>query len=355
MKKILAVFALAFIFTSNAQSTPDNIPGSRKIAFECEKDLTIVQPLKEEKFISVGGIEQWITIKGDSCSNPVILVLHGGPGNPESIYADSVYAEWESTFTIVHWDQRGAGKTYGRTPESTELNIEQMMQDGIEVAEYLLSYLNKEKVILIGNSWGSILGVYMSHKTPELFYAYVGTSQAGLDRDGVNSYNKTLAFAQDEKDQESISVIEALGVPPWRNPRNFGIIRRIQRGFEATVTESPPSSWVISPSYTSPEYRKSYRAGEDFSYIQYVGINGNGFSKKIDLMSLGTKFQIPVYFVQGEEDLLTTSELSKQYFDRISAPDKGYFLLPNVGHGPSRFSHEANFRILVDKVLPLTR
>jgi len=355
MKTILTLFTLAFISTANAQSTPSNKLGGSPIAPECEKGSTIIQPLSEEKFIPVGGIEQWIAIKGDSCSNPVILFLHGGPGNPESIYADSVYAEWKSTFTIVHWDQRAAGKTYGRNPEPTNLNIEQMVQDGIGVAEYLISYLNKEKVILVGSSWGSILGVYLSHKNPNLFYAYVGTSQAGLDRESINSYNRTLAFAKDEEDQESISAIEALGVPPWTNPRNFGVIRRIQRGFEAQVTEPPPSSWVASPSYASPEYKESYIAGEDFSYIQYVGFNGDGFSKEIDLMSLGLNFQIPVYFVQGEEDLLTTSELSKEYFDSISAPDKDYLLLKNVGHGPNQLSHEANFKILVDKVLPITK
>lgn len=355
MKKLVAIFALAFISTASSQSIPSNEPGGSTIASKCESSSTIAQPLSEEKYILVGGIEQWITIKGESCSNPIILFLHGGPGNPESIYADSVYGEWEDTFTIVHWDQRAAGKTYGRNPEPAELSIELMVQDGIEVAEYLLSYLDEDKIILVGSSWGSILGIYMIHKKPELFYAYIGTSQAGLDRDGIYSYNKTLAFAKEAEDQEAISVLESLGAPPWTNPRNFGIMRRIQRAFEAGVTDPRPSTWVVSPSYTSPEYRENYIAGEDFSYIQYVGINGDGFSTEIDFASFGFNFKVSVYFVQGEEDLLTTPELSKQFFDKIIAPEKDYLLLPKVGHGPNKLSHEANYQILVEKVFPLTR
>lgn len=356
MRKLIVIFALVCISTGCAQSIPKNDLGTNStVASKCEPTSTINESISEEKYIPAGGIEQWITIKGESCSNPVILILHGGPGNPESIYADSAYGEWESTFTIVHWDQRATAKTYGRNPDPVELNVELMVQDGIEVVEYLLSYLNKEKIILAGNSWGSILGIYMIHEEPDMFYAFVSTSQAGLDRDGINSYNKTLAFAEDAEDQEAISALETLGVPPWTNPRNFGMLRRIQRSLEATVTDPPPSTWVVSPSYTSPEYRENYIAGEDFSYIQYIGINGDGFSNDIDLASLGYNFQVPVYFVQGEEDLLTPPELSKQYFDRIVAPEKDYLLLPNVGHGPNELSHEANYRILVEKVLPLTR
>jgi pimeloyl-ACP methyl ester carboxylesterase len=356
MRKLVVIFVLVLISTGCTQSIPKKELGTTgAVASKCESNSTINQPLSEEKYIPVGGIEQWITIKGESCSNPVILFLHGGPGNPESIYADSVYGEWESTFTIVHWDQRAAGKTYGRNPEPVELNVDLMVQDGIEVAEYLLSYLNKEKIILVGNSWGSILGIYMIHENPELFFAYVGTSQAGLDADGINTYNKTLAVSKEAADQEAIAALEDLGTPPWTNPRNFGIFRRIQRPLEAAVAGPRPSSWVASPSYTSPEDRQNYVAGEDFSYIQYIGINGGGFSQDIDLNALGHNFQIPVYLIQGEEDLLTTPELSKQYFDRIVAPDKDYILLPSVGHAPNELSHAANYRILVEKVLPLTK
>lgn len=355
MKKLVAIFALVFLATGVSQSALSNEPDSATHTSICEPGSPITQPFSEKKYIPVGGIEQWITINGESCFNPVVLFLHGGPGNPESIYADSVYGEWEGTFTIVHWDQRAAGKTYGRNPEPEELNLELMVKDGIEVVEYLLSYLNKDRIILVGSSWGSVLGVYIIQEIPDSFYAFVSTSQAGIDTDGASSYNRTLNFARAAEDPEAISVLESMGSPPWTNPRNFGIMRRIQRAYEATVTDPWPSTWVVSSDYNSPDYRQSYTAGENFSYIQYVGINGDGFSNEINLDSLGYDFKIPVYFIQGAEDLLTTPESSKQYFDRIEAPDKDYLLLPNVGHGPNKLSHEANFQILNEKVLPLTK
>lgn len=355
MKKLMLVLLAISIANSHAQSSLSEDINSEKIAQQCTHGSKTNSPLAEEKFISIGGIQQWVSIKGQNCDNPVILFLHGGPGNPESIYADSMYGEWEKTFTIVHWDQRGAGKTYGQNSEPDALNINLMVEDGLDVAKYLTSYLNKKKVILVGSSWGAILGVYMSHKNPALFYAYVSTSQAGLDVDGIESYKKTLAFAKKTNDLNAISAIESLATPPWTNPRNFGKIRRIQRALEAKVTEAQSDTWVISPTYSSDEYSEIYTAGEDFSYIQFIGLNGDGFSTEIDLSSLGYDFQIPIYFVQGEEDLLTVAELSRRYFDKISAPDKAYLLLPKVGHGPNKRSLDANFQILIDKVLPLTQ
>src|SRR5690606_27260779 len=142
--------------------------------------------IHEEKFISIGGIEQWITIKGDDVTKPIILFIHGGPGSTMSQYDDTMYGAWEKDFILVNWDQRGAGKTYGyNAPEEldedylmeNQLTVEQMTNDGIEVTKYIIEYLKKEKVILVGTSWGSILGVKMALNNPELFYAYIGHAQ----------------------------------------------------------------------------------------------------------------------------------------------------------------------------------
>ncbi|MGN6479510.1 alpha/beta fold hydrolase, partial [Luteibacter sp.] len=130
-------------------------------------------------FVRIGGIEQWVTAKGDSCATPVILFISGGPGNPLSPLSDTMYGAWSKDFIVVQWDQRGAGMTYGRNPpaEGETLTIERMAKDGNELAEYLAHRYGKRKVILWGSSWGSILGVYMAKARPDLFYAYVGTSQ----------------------------------------------------------------------------------------------------------------------------------------------------------------------------------
>ena len=116
--------------------------------------------LDENKFIPINGIQQWVTIKGDP-TKPVILFLHGGPGSVLSPYSDHLYKEWEKDFTLVQWDQRGAGRTYGHNaPEELTkpflqahpLALEQMAADGIALSEYLCHQLGKRKLILFGTS-----------------------------------------------------------------------------------------------------------------------------------------------------------------------------------------------------------
>ncbi len=122
-------------------------------------------------FAPIGGIPQWITIKGDDRANPVILFLHGGPGNAMSPFADAMFAGWEKDFTLVQWDQRGAGRTYTKNGPSVEptMTLERMTDDGIEVAEFLKKHLGKDRIVLEGGSWGSVLGIRMAHARPDLF------------------------------------------------------------------------------------------------------------------------------------------------------------------------------------------
>ncbi len=132
-----------------------------------QNDATLKSKISEEKFVLINGIEQWVTIKGDR-SKPIILFIHGGPGSPISPYSDNLYKDWEKDFIIVQWDQRGTGKTFGRhapeelTPDylkSNPLTLDMMIHDGIELSEYLLKHVGKQKIILFGTSWGSALGV----------------------------------------------------------------------------------------------------------------------------------------------------------------------------------------------------
>jgi pimeloyl-ACP methyl ester carboxylesterase len=112
-------------------------------------------------FVPIGGIEQWITVTGSDRSNPVVLNLHGGPGAVATPFAEAMFGDWYEDFTVVQWDQRGAGRTYAKTgPEiQATMTMERMVQDGIEVAEFLQQHLGKEKIILTGGSWGSLLGL----------------------------------------------------------------------------------------------------------------------------------------------------------------------------------------------------
>lgn len=317
------------------------------------------QKVHEEKFVSLGAIEQWVTIKGESCANPVILFLHGGPGNTLSPYADSIYDAWEQTFTLVQWDQRGAGRTYGHsTPTAgATLTIERMAEDGAQLATYLTQHLGKRKIILMGGSWGSILGVHMVKSRPDLFYAYVGVAQVVNYRENqAASYAKVVALARAAGDQSTVSALQALGPPPWANPRNFGILRRAIRAYEAKVSiPAPKSWWVQSRDYDTPQMNADYSEGEEFSFMQFVGLKGDGIFSKVDLPRLGMAFDIPVFLIQGTEDLLTTPDVAKRYFEGITAPQKEFVLVPNAGHDPNLPIIDAEYRIMSQRIRPLAQ
>ena len=209
----------------------------------------------------IGGIEQWITIKGESCANPVILFIHGGPGNTLSPYADNVFGSWQKHYTLVQWDQRGAGRTYARNPprEGSTLTIDRMRDDGLEVAEYVIRRLGRKKVIVVGGSWGSVLGVHMVKSRPDLFQAYVGFAQVVSNPENqAAAYEKVIALARASGDRATVTTLDALGSPPWKDPRSYGIFRRATRVYEAKTTDAAPASWWVR----RPEYRHTRDARE---------------------------------------------------------------------------------------------
>jgi pimeloyl-ACP methyl ester carboxylesterase len=317
---------------------------------------TPAQSVHEERFVPIGGIEQWVTIKGKGCGNPVILFLHGGPGNPLSPYADSIYGSWDGEFTLVQWDQRGAGRTYARNAPPAELTIERMTEDGIELAEYLARHLGKEKIILTGGSWGSILGVYMAQARPDLFYAYVGFAQVvSYGENQSASYSKVMAMARAADDQETVRALEAVGPPPWENPRNFGVLRRATRAYEAK-TSAPSQSWEIrSADYDTPQMVAEESEAEDFSFLQFLGLKGDGMFSRVDLPKLGRAFEIPVFLIQGSADLVAIPDVAKRYFKSITAPHKKFVLLPRTGHDLNQAMVDTQHSIMIRRVRPLVK
>ena len=209
------------------------------------------QAVREQGYVAINGIGQWITITGARCDNPVILFIHGGPGNPLSPFADAIYQGWEQHYTLVQWDQRGAGMTYTqqRPTDDVPLSLEQMRDDGIAVTNYVRQRLGQDKVILMGSSWGSILGVYMAKASPSLYHAYVGTAQVvDARRNLVGMYDEVMALAQAAGDQPTVDKLAALGSPPWTDPRNFGILRRFDRKYEALTTDAPGPKVIVASS-----------------------------------------------------------------------------------------------------------
>jgi pimeloyl-ACP methyl ester carboxylesterase len=183
--------------------------------------------IEEARFLPLGGIDQWITIRGADKSNPVLLILHGGPGEAQSPLV-STYAPLENDFVVVQWDQRGAGKTLahaGASPQSTSLEL--LTRDGIELTDYIRGYLHTNSVILVGHSWGSFLGVHIIRQRPELFRAFVGTGQVVSWRAMVEAqYRYALNRARAESNASAVSELETLGIPASDKFDQYLVMRR---------------------------------------------------------------------------------------------------------------------------------
>ncbi len=164
---LLIVFGLVLVLVGSGLS----YRGYRQRQAEKTLAIRIVNGIDEAMFVRISDIDQWITIRGRDRDNPVLLILHGGPGGATSTFAGNTL-NWEADFTLVQWDQHGAGKTFGKSGRvGTDIAIERMAQDGLEVAGNVRRHLHKPRIILMGVSWGTILGVHMAKRRPDLFYA----------------------------------------------------------------------------------------------------------------------------------------------------------------------------------------
>jgi len=319
----------------------------------------------EHSYVEIGGIPQWLIFDGEDCAQPVVLFVHGGPGNPISPYMNELYGSWKKTFTIATWDQRLSGKTYARNEPVTDLtedrlaattiSIEQLVSDGIEVAEYLQRKLGKKRIILSGSSWGSVLGVHMAKQRPDLFHAYVGVAQLVNYRSNLAaSYEATLEIARRTQDTPAIATLGELGPPPWKNPRNFGRLRRIPRGYENSAT-TPGPAFTAATEYASEADRAAYAAGEEISFVKYVGMAGDGMSAHVDLPALGPQFELPMFLIQGEQDLLTRPAITRAWFDSLRAPRKKLVMVQGAGHDPNYALIDAQFSLIREEIGPQAR
>jgi pimeloyl-ACP methyl ester carboxylesterase len=327
MKILLATLAFGLALGAAAQDLPP--------AHACPAGGA---PVHEAGYVPIGGIAQWVTISGADCRKPVVLVVHGGPGNANSPYTSGMYAPWEKEFTIVQWDQRGAGMTFvaNRPKETDKLSIPELTRDGIEVARFVTARLRQPKAILVGASWGSVVAVHMAMRAPALFDAYLGSAQMVNDvEDGKAMHAMGVARAQATGDQKGLQILQQYGAPPWTNPRAFGALRRLTRQYEKASTIPPkPEWWQLGAQYA--KYEEAFSEADDWSYLQAVGLHGEGVLATLDLpKQVGTAFAIPVYLVQGTEDFVTPQSVTIPYFNAITAPYKELHILAQTGHDPN--------------------
>jgi pimeloyl-ACP methyl ester carboxylesterase len=317
------------------------------------RKLIITQPggIREEQFVPIGGIEQWVTIRGQDRSSPVLLILHGGPGSPYTPF-NSWLGEWEHYFTVVQWDQRGGGKTFRKNGEAATgpLSFDKLASDGIELVEHLCAHLGHKKIILLGSSVGSFIGLLMIRHRPELFYAYVGTDQTGP---GVPeaSYALTIDAARRVGDKKGVAALRTMGDNPsaWTYQQ---YLRMNQIAIHASTSVPHMVNDLMLPALLfAPDYKMSdilaVQTGMEYSASQLFAE-----MKTFDFDALGYGFDLPFFVFQGEGDLITPAATAKAYIAHIQAPQKAFVPLQGAGH-LAEFCHPHQYlQELVKYVLP---
>jgi proline iminopeptidase len=316
------------------------IGGGVQRAFSQDRKQTS-DALNEGAFVKIGGIDQWIQISGQNKKNPVLLILHGGPGF-SYLGLSETFRAWEERFTVVQWDQRGTGKTYARNGAagSAPMTIERMKQDGIEVAEFVKRRFDNQRIILFAHSWGTVLGLPMVASRPDLFAAYVGAGQiVNMARNETASYDLVLERVRALNDAKAVSALERLGRPPYKDFRTWMIKGRM------VVMYAPPTAGGRSlPNVFTPELIAGFNFSSQALYDELMNYDAD---------RLGKRFKVPVFIIQGDSDIQAPTNLAKEFLASIKAPKKQLVVLNGEGHTAVLTNPEAVLRILLDLVTPI--
>lgn len=299
----------------------------------------IVSPhgIEENIEVPIGGIRQWLSIRGRDTRNPILLLLHGGPASPDMPLAWTFQSPWEDYFTVVEWDQRGAGKTYAANAEAQMapgMTIEGMTEDAAQVVAYLRHRFGKRKIFLMGHSWGSVLGVRLAQMHPGWFYAYISVGQVvNMRRNEQAGYAFAMREARAHRNARAIRELDAIAPYPGDQPLTLDRIAvrskwemrygglaygRRNFGFDA-------NAWELSPAYSQQQ-------------VEAIG-KGSLFSlhhllvplTKVDFDHV-TRFGCPVILFIGAHDETTSHELAERWFAKLHAPAKKMVIFADSSH-----------------------
>jgi proline iminopeptidase len=331
----------ALALTLSSFSVWAQSPASRAEATQLIAEMRrIVTPhgIERTQAVRIGGIDQWITVRGTDRRNPVLLMIHGGPGYvamPTSWYFQR---GWEDYFTVVQWDQRGAGKTYAANDPALvapTMNRRQMIQDAEEMVRWLRTEFGKKRIFVLGHSWGSMLGIELAHRRPEWLHAYIGMGQI---TDAPESERRGLRFALDaarrDKNEQAITELESLGsygAPgravtlsdiytqrKWLGHYGGAVFGRKNFKHEGAAAK-------LAPEYTDADLRTMWKANDYSSEHLLVEVVGLDYSDY-------TRFNCPIILFNGRHDYNVSASAAAEWYAKVKAPAKAIVWFENSAH-----------------------
>ena len=295
--------------------------------------------ISELKMVDINGTKLEVMIRGNNIDNPVLLYVHGGPSLPDLSYMNKYQDLLEKDFIVVSYAQRGSGNSYHFFEDYSNNNISTQVDDLISLTEYLKDYLNKDKIILVGHSWGSYIGLLAVNKDSSNYLAFVGIGQVV---DSIKSeqytYNKIMDILEEENDKDNIDYLESIK-DDIDSGKRF-VPRSILRKYGYSERNIKVEEELISNYFWSRESNLvdgiRYLKGMKYMDILWDEVIDN------PLDGIVTKANIPVYIVMGKYDGSTSPILAKEFFDKLDCDMKEFYIFNDSSHYP-HFEEEEKF------------
>lgn len=298
--------------------------------------------IQKAEYITIGGIEQYIQIRGHDIANPVMLVLHGGPGGNMAFYSYGWQTELEQAYTMVHWDQRGCGNTYYRNKKAEKPTLERLLSDLDELVDHIRVQYGQEKVVIMGHSWGTFLGGVYAGKCPEKVSAYIGIGQTANFKEAEQvSAQEAISVAgmvgkvrDAQKISKMLETVMAYQTLEKGNAAEFIKFRQLKEKYLPSQGGNRVYiSCLFSPYMTFCELKWLLSFGtliESNSKL-YAALLAD---ESADMYARALQYIVPVIIIAGDRDWITPCQTAFQYFNEISAPVKEFITISNAGHSP---------------------
>ncbi len=319
----LAALALcaALVFLTQAFASTPGINGDNAIA--------------ELRRIDLNGRKEWISIRGSDRNKPVLLFLAGGPGGTQMAAVRHDLGALEQHFVVVNWDQPGSGKSYGA--RSGSFAPSDYIDDGCALTEYLCKEFEQEKIYLVGESWGSALGIFMIDRAPELYHAFVGTGQmvAFLETE-LMDYELAMQIARERGDEKTIATLKANGPPPYYGSDVTWKSAAYLQYLSAYMNANPE---IQNGGYNTFRdlFSSEYGVWDKINFLRGIVTTFNTVYPQlydIDLRNDYPSVDVPVYFFIGRHDVNAPVSLTEHYFNQLDAPEKELLWFEHSGHSP---------------------
>ncbi|MBQ8827505.1 MAG: alpha/beta hydrolase [Oscillospiraceae bacterium] len=287
--------------------------------------------INESMYVDINGTKQWISIYGNDVNNPVLLYLHGGPGSATSEFDYVITRKWADIYTVVTWDQRSCGKSYTAEQDDIPLTKELLMTDGKEMTEFILDYMSKDKLTVLGHSWGSAYGANLVLDYPEYYSAFIGTGQL------VDSYENEVRFREEalkwaDNDEASLELVNAL-TPDKLTMEHYNARNQLMDKYGYSMMKdgadySLAAAIIFNPYYSLKDWI-DYFSRDMSVYFDFMLNNG------LDSFSLTDRsdYEVPYININGDMDYQTNYKLAQEYFDTVDAPYKEMRIMKDATHG----------------------